>query len=159
LANGEPMTEVHAIHTPPPARARGGEPLVAWLRELEECRIGGLVSDEDYSLQRAEKLTALLRPVRCLWLASLLGALLTAAPAAAAFWWYTHDWRFTSCIAVIAGAWGLGALGRLLREKFTELQLRGRRKTLVTLLENDLLIAAEFADFDERLTQGRQDVV
>jgi hypothetical protein len=152
------MTHAQPGFSPPPTLPRGGEQLVAWFRELEECRIGGLVTDEDYSYQRAEKFASLLRPTRGLWLAALLGATLIGALAGALTWWFTRDWRFTAGIGVLSAAWGSTSLGRALSEKFTELQLRGRRKILIALLENDLLTAAEFADYDERLAQGREDV-
>lgn len=153
------MTHVQPIEPPKSALPRGGAHLVAWLRELEECRIGGFVTDEDYAYQRAEKLAALLRPTRCLWLASFAGALLIGAAAGAITWQFTHDWRAASGVAALAGVWGLTSLGRALREKFIELQLRGRRKILVALLENDLLSASEFADYDDRLAQGHADIV
>jgi hypothetical protein len=140
------------------ALSRRGEQLVAWLRELEECRIGGLVTDEDYGYQRAEKFAVILRPMRCLWLAPLLGVLLIGAPACTLIWLLTHDWRLTGGIAVLAGAWGGMALGRLLREKLIELQLRERRRILVALLDSDLLTANEFADYEERLLHGHQDI-
>src|SRR5690349_10626082 len=44
--------------------------IIQWLRELEECRKGGLVTDEDYALERAEKLSALLDRHHSLWLAT-----------------------------------------------------------------------------------------
>jgi hypothetical protein len=132
---------------------------VNWLRELEECRIGGLVSDEDYAYQRAEKLDGLLRPPRCLWLASGLGAILAGAIGGGAMWWFTRDWRVTAFVAALSGLWGINSLGRLLREKFIELQLRERRKLLLALLENDLLIANEFADFDERLQAAHPNIL
>ena len=152
------MTHAAPGFSPQAAVPRGGEELIAWVRELEECRIGGLVTDEDYSFQRAEKFAALLRPIRCLWLAALLGAILVGGAAGALNWWFTRDWRFTAAIAAIATAWGSMSLGRALSEKFIEIQLRGRRKIFVALLEYDLLTAAEFADYDERLTTGHEDV-
>ena len=153
------MTRAQPAPPPQSTLSRNGEQIVTWIRELEECRIGGLVTDEDYGYQRAEKLAALLRPIRCLWLASFLGTALLGAPSAALIWFLTKDPRYAAGIAVIAGAWGFMALGRALREKFTELQLRERRKILVALLENDLLTASEFADYEDRLAKGNQDVL
>lgn len=141
------------------ARDRGREHIVTWLRELEECRAGGLVADEDYGFQRAEKLDQLLRPPRCLWLASALGAFLVGTLGAGATWWFTRDWRFTGFVAALSGLWGISSVGRLLREKFTEIQIRERRKTLLALLENDLLDANEFADFDERLQEAHPNIL
>lgn len=153
------MLEVHASRPPKPARARRGEQYVAWLLELEECRIGGLVTDEDYAYQRAEKLAALLRSTRCLWFASFIGGVLTGAVAGVATWLFTQNWSATAGVAAVAAIWGLTSLGRLLREKFVDLQLRERRKILLALLEADLLTASEFADYDDRLAQGHPDIV
>jgi hypothetical protein len=153
------MLEVHASRPPQPARTRTGDQFVTYLRELEECRIGGLVSDEDYAYQRAEKLAALLRPTRFLWIASLIGGLLIGSLAGGTTWFFTRDWRATAGVAGVAGMWGLTSLGRVMREKFIELQLRERRKILVALLENDVLSASEFADYDDRLAQGNPDVI
>ena len=153
------MTHAEPIRPPQSALTRGGEQLVAWLRELEECRIGGLVTDEDYGYQRAEKFSLLLRPMRWLRLASLTGTVLLGAPSAALIWFLTQDWRITAGIAVLAGVWGFMALGRVLREKFIELQLREGRKILLALLENDLLTASEFSDYEDRLAQGHPDVL
>lgn len=132
--------------------------MVGWMRELEECRIGGLVTDEEYGLQRAEKFAALLRPTRWLWLASLLGMALIGAPAASLTWGLTQDSQYTAAIGVLAGGWGFLALGRLLREKAAEFQLSERRKILVALLEMDILTAGEFADYDDRLSRGEQNI-
>lgn len=153
------MTHAQPFSPPQSALSRGGEQLVTWLRELEECRIGGLVTDEDYAYQRAEKLATLLRPTRCLWLASFGGALLIGALAGTVTWQFTQDWRVAAGVGAVAGIWGLTSLGRAMREKFIELQLRGRRKILVALLDNDLLTAREFADYDDRLALGQQDFV
>lgn len=153
------MTYAQPGLPPPPSLSRNGEQIVGWIRELEECRIGGLVTDEEHGFQRAEKLAALLRPMRGLWLATILGTLLLGAPSAALIWFLTQDPLYTAGIGVLAGAWGCMALGRALREKFTELQLCERRKILVALLEKDLLTASEFSDYEERLAMGHQDVL
>ncbi len=151
MADAQPSPSPYAL-------SRRGEQMVAWLRELEECRIGGLVTDEDYGYQRAEKFAVLLRPMRCLWLAPVLGALLIGAPAGLSIWFLIHDWRFAAGIAALAGVWGGIALGRLLREKLIELQLRERRRILVALLDGDLLTANEFADYEERLLHGHENI-
>ena len=120
--------------------SRRGEQAVAELRALEENRICGLVTDEDYLRQRAEKFRALTR---------LLGV-----PAGALIWLLTHDERCAFAIAVLAGAWGILSIGRMLQEECTELCSRGRRKILVALLDNDLLTASEFAEPEQRLIRG-----
>ena len=147
------------IHTQPamlsqPMLSRRGEQTVAELRELEEGRICGIVSDEDYSRQRAEKFRALTRPLPGMWLAALLGVPLLGAPAGALIWLLTQDGRTAFAIAVLAGAWGILTPGRVLQEKCAELFSRGRRKILVALLDHDLLTASEFAEHEQRLIRG-----
>jgi hypothetical protein len=134
--------------------SRRGEQAVAELRALEENRICGLVTDEDYLRQRAEKFRALTRPVPGMWLAALLGVPLLGVPAGALIWLLTHDEPCAFAIAVLAGAWGILSIGRVLQEECTELCSRGRRKILVALLDNDLLTASEFAEHEQRLIRG-----
>ena len=151
------MTHAQQTLAPQPTLSRSGEQIVAALRELEENRLVGILRDEDYGSQRAERFNLLLRPMRGLWLAELLGAALVGAPAGALIWFLTGQQYYTIGIAAVASAWGFTSLGRALREKFAELRSRGRRKILVALLDNDLLTAHEFAEYEERLTPGPQD--
>lgn len=137
------------------SRARATEHFVVWLRELGECRAGGLLSDEDFAYQRAEKLDELIKPPRALWLASLLGGVIVGDIGAAVTWWFTRDWRFTALGAALAGLWGLTSLGRVLRERFVDVQRNERMKILITLLDHDLISASEFSVYEEQLAQGR----
>ena len=137
--------------------SRSGEQAVASLRELEENHISGLVTEEDYARQRAEKFGALLRPMSGLWLAEIFGAALIGAPLGALIWVFTQQEYYTTGIGVVGGMWGFTSLGRVLREKFADLRSRGRRKILVALLDNDLITASEFAEYEDRLTNGRRD--
>jgi hypothetical protein len=148
------MTRAQPSTLPHPMLSRRGEQAVAELRALEENRICGLVTDEDYLRQRAEKFRALTRPVPGMWLAALLGVPLLGVPAGALIWLLTHDERCAFAIAVLAGAWGILSIGRMLQEECTELCSRGRRKILVALLDNDLLTASEFAEHEQRLIRG-----
>jgi len=148
------MTRAQPSTLPHPMLSRRGEQAVAELRALEENRICGLVTDEDYFRQRAEKFRALTRPLPGMWLAALLGVPLLAAPAGALIWLFTHDERCAFVIAVLAGAWGILSIGRVLQEKCSEFCSRGRRKILVALLDNDLLTASEFAEHEQRLIRG-----
>jgi hypothetical protein len=148
------MTRAQPSTLPHPILSRRGEQAVAELRALEENRICGLLTDEDYLRQRAEKFRALTRPVPGMWLAALLGVPLLGVPAGALIWLLTHDEPCAFAIAVLAGAWGILSIGRVLQEECTELCSRGRRKILVALLDNDLLTASEFAEHEERLIRG-----
>ena len=148
------MTHVQPATLSEPVLSRHGEQSVRELRGLEEARICGLVSEEDYSRQRAEKLRALTRPMPGIWIAALLGVPLLGGPAGALIWLLTQDERYTFAIGVLAGAWGILSLGRAIQEKCTELSSRSRRKTLVALLDNDLLTANEFAEYEHQLSHG-----
>jgi hypothetical protein len=148
------MTRAQPSTLPHPILSRRGEQAVAELRALEENRICGLVTDEDYLRQRAEKFRTLTRPVPGMWLAALLGVPLLGVPAGALIWLLTHDEPCAFAIAVLAGAWGILSIGRVLQEECTELCSRGRRKILVALLDNDLLTASEFAEHEQRLIRG-----
>ncbi len=148
------MTRAQPSTLPHPMLSRRSEQAVAELRALEENRICGLLTDEDYLRQRAEKFRALTRPVPGMWLAALLGVPLLGVPAGALIWLLTHDEPCAFAIAVLAGAWGILSIGRVLQEECTELCSRGRRKILVALLDNDLLTASEFAEHEQRLIRG-----
>ena len=148
------MTRAQPSTLPHPMLSRRGEQAVAELRALEENRICGLVTDEDYLRQRAGKFRALTRPVPGMWLAALLGVPLLGVPAGALIWLLTHDERCAFAIAILAGAWAILSIGRVLQEECTELCSRGRRKILVALLDNDLLTASEFAEHEQRLIRG-----
>ncbi len=148
------MTRAQPSTLPHPILSRRGEQAVAELRALEENRICGLLTDEDYLRQRAEKFRTLTRPVPGMWLAALLGVPLLGVPAGALIWLLTHDEPCAFAIAVLAGAWGILSIGRVLQEECTELCSRGRRKILVALLDNDLLTASEFAEHEQRLIRG-----
>jgi hypothetical protein len=148
------MTRAQPSTLPHPILSRRGEQAVAELRALEENRICGLLTDEDYLRQRAEKFRALTRPVPGMWLAALLGVPLLGVPAGALIWLLTHDEPCAFAIAVLAGALGILSIGRVLQEECTELCSRGRRKILVALLDNDLLTASEFAEHEQRLIRG-----
>ena len=141
----------------PPTLSRSGEQTVTSLRELEERYISGLVSEEDYVRHRAERFRILLRPMSGLWLAEIFGAALIGAPLGALIWFFTQQQYYTVSISVVGGMWGFTSLGRVLREKFADLRSRGRRKILIALLDNDLLTAREFAEFEDRLAIGPQD--
>ncbi len=137
--------------------SRSGEQTLTSLRELEELHISGLVNEKEYDRHRAEKFRILLRPMNGLWLAEIFGAALVGAPLGAVIWFFTQQHYYTVSIAVVGGMWGFTSLGRVLREKFADLRSRGRRKILVALLDNDLLTAREFAEFEDRLAIWPQD--
>lgn len=125
-----------------------------WMRDLEECRRGGLVADEDFAYQRAEKLDELLVRPRRLWLGWVLAGLPLAVVAGSLAWLATANWMKVALGAGIAGVLGLSALGRMACEHLRNVQLRERLGILRELLEHDLVSAEEFAAFEERLHDG-----
>ena len=67
-------------------RTRASDRFVAWLRELKECHEGGLVSDEDFDLQRNEKLDELFDPPRFVRFATALGGAIVGCVGGAVAW-------------------------------------------------------------------------
>ncbi len=153
------MTHVFPSPTEQAPLSRSGEQTIAALRELEEKRISGLVSDHDYTSQRAEKFAALLRPMPGLWLAEIFSAAAVGLPLGALIWFFTQQEFQTFAITAIGSTWGFIFLGRMLRGKFAELRSRGRRATLVALLDNDLITASELVDYESQLALEPQDTI
>ena len=139
--------------TEPTGDAAGG--FIMGLQELDECRRGGLVTDEDFAYQRAEKLDQFMaKKPRRLWLGWWLACLPLALAGGDFAWWLTQDWWKTALAAGIAGTWGLAALGRLACEQLRNYQLRERLGILRELLALDLVSSVEFAAFEEQLDDG-----
>ena len=126
-----------------------------WMRDLDECRRGGLVSDEDFAYQRAEKLDELLVRPRRLWLGWVLAGLPLAVVAGSLAWLATENWMKVALATIIACVWGVSALGRMACEHLRHVQLRERLGILRELLEHDLVSAEEFSAFEERLHDGK----
>ena len=139
------------------AKPAGGEVahFTMWMRDLDECRRGGLVSDEDFAYQRAEKLDELLVRPRRLWLGWVLAGLPLAVVAGSLAWLATENWMKVALATIIACVWGVSALGRMACEHLRHVQLRERLGILRELLEHDLVSAEEFSAFEERLHDGK----
>lgn len=127
-----------------------------WMRDLDECRRGGLVSDEDFAYQRAEKLDELLVRPRRLWLGWVLAGLPLAVVAGSLAWLATENGMKVALATGVAGVWGVSALGRMACEHLRHVQLRERLGILRELLEHDLVSAEEFSAFEERLHDGKR---
>ena len=127
-----------------------------WMRDLDECRRGGLVSDEDFAYQRAEKLDELLVRPRRLWLGWVLAGLPLAVVAGSLAWLATENWMKVALATIIVCVWGVSALGRMACEHLRHVQLRERLGILRELLEHDLVSAEEFSAFEERLHDGKR---
>jgi hypothetical protein len=123
-----------------------------WLGELTELHRAGVLSDEDFAYQRAERLDKLIETPRRLWLGWIrLGAPLAGAAGIAA-WWWTNDIFMLAGAAVLVVLCMFAALSRLSRECVAHLTLQERSDILYDLLGQDLISSEEFLAFDERLT-------
>ena len=132
--------------------------IVQWLRELEECRQGGFLSDEDYALQRAEKLSEILCELRHLWVAPLAAAGSVAIVAGCIAWVVRMDLQVAAITACLGGLFGLVMLTRPCRDNLKQAQIRERLHLLNALIAKDLITADEFIDFEERLYSGNPDL-
>jgi hypothetical protein len=132
--------------------------IVGWLRDLEDCRQGGLLSDEDYAEQRAEKLAELLCEHRHLWVASVASAGSVAIVAGSAAWLARADWQLAALAAALGGLFGLVMLARPCRENLKQAQIRERLHLLNALLARDLISSDEFLAYEERLHRGGREL-
>ena len=132
--------------------------LVTWLRDLEECRQGGLLSDEDYALQRAEKLAELLCEHRHLWIAPIVAAGSVGSIGASVAWMCSMNWQLAGVGASLGALFGIVMLARPCRENLKEKQIRERLESLNALLAMDLISADEFLVYEERLHSGGREL-
>ena len=139
---------------PLPGR-RSAAYIVQWLRELEECRVGGLITDEEYSVERAEKLSELLCEHRYLWLAPVAASGTLAIIAGSIVWIGTMELQTSGLAAALAGLFGLVMLARPFRDNLKNRQIHERLDILNTLLSYDLVSSDEFIIYEERLLCGR----
>ncbi len=146
------MSPTAAIPSPTDAPSVGEVAyFTLWLRELDECHRAGLVSDEDYATQRAERLEELLLRPRYLWLAWLLATLPLAALVGGIVWFCTYDTQLAAISAALGALFGCAMLGRASAEKLRHTQLRDRIHILHILLAKDLLSAQELIAYEERM--------
>ena len=146
----------HSKEIPPGTDApRAGEVayFTTWLRELDELHAAGLVTTEDYSSQRAERLHEILLRPRYLWLAWLLATLPLAALVGGIVWVCTTEWQRTALSAGLAALFGCAMLGRACAEKMRQIQLRDRLDILRALLAHDLITAQELIQYEEQMLQ------
>ena len=122
-----------------------------WLRELDECHTAGLVSTEDYALQRAERLEETLIRPRHIWLAWVLATLPLAAIVGGIVWFCTHDWQRAAMSAGLGALFGCAMLGHACAEKMRQSQLRDRIIIIRTLLAHGLISADELIGYEERM--------
>ena len=152
------MTTTEAISVPaahPGPGSRSIAYIVQWLRELEECRIGGLITDEEYAVERAEKLSELLCAHRRLWVAPIVAAGSPAALFGNIVWMASMDWQLSLLAAALGGLFGLVMLARPCRDSLRTTQIRDRLTTLNALLSLDLVTADEFIIYEDRLLCGQ----
>jgi hypothetical protein len=156
------VTTTEAIAVPaalPVPGSRSVAYIVQWLRELEECRVGGLTTDEEYAVERAEKLSELLCTHRKLWIAPIVAAGSPAALLGNMVWMACMDWQLSALAAGWGGLFGLVMLARPCRDSLKNTQIRDRLATLNALLSLDLVTSDEFIIYEERLLRGESNTV
>jgi hypothetical protein len=132
--------------------------IVQWLHELEECRQGGFLSDEDYAVQRAEKLSELLCEHRYLWLAPVAASGSMAVVAGSVAWINRVDLQMAGALVSLAALFGMVMLARPCRDNLKQAQIRERLQVLNALLAMDLITSDEFLAYEERLHAGSSDL-
>ncbi len=121
-----------------------------WLQELSELRKGGLISDEDFALSRAERLDALFNDPGKPWRKWLVcGLPLSLLIGGGAAWWVgdltiLYNGMGISLLCVLA------AIGSQSRVRSEHLSQEARLDILCKLLERDLISSAEFAEYEHR---------
>lgn len=146
--------------TDAPSPKPGGDPVkyfVSWLSELKELHEAGLVEDEDYAYQRAEKISELLDCPSRSWLGWLYVGVPLGLVSAAVTWRLFESVQLSGALAGIAALCALAALGRRSRERFADLVAEDRLAILRQLLAADVVTSAEFAGFEERMLRGEQE--
>jgi hypothetical protein len=123
-----------------------------WIGELSQFHRAGMLNDEDFAYQRAERLEELLDTPRRHWLAWVRIGVPLSGVAGAVAWWFTEDlWTILGAGAAVILC-VLAALSRLSRERFGHLTIKERSDILYHLLSEDLITSEEFLAFDTRLT-------
>ena len=140
------------------AYSRSVSAIVEWLRDLEECWKGGLLSDEEYAIQRAEKMSELLCEHRYLWLAYVASAGSFGIVGCSAAWIYASDLQLATLAGCFAALFGVIMLARPCRENLKQAQIRERLDLLNALIALDLISADEFLAYEERLHRGGRDL-
>ena|SRR5688572_7670588 len=139
----------------PVSGGRSAAYIVQWLRELEECRVGGLITDEEYAVERAEKLSELLCEHRFLWLGPVIASGTLASTTGSMVWVATMNLQTTGLGAALAGLFGLVMLARPIRDQLKNRQIEERLEILNALLSLDLVSADEFIIYEDRLLVGQ----
>ncbi len=129
---------------------------VSWFCELEQLHHGGMIDDEDYAYQRAEKLAELMNCPRRPWLAWVYIGLPITLIGAALTWQLLANIELSAALFGAGSLCSLAALSRRSRERFANLRNKDRLLILRELLATDLLTCAEFSDCEEQLLTGKR---
>jgi hypothetical protein len=132
--------------------ARTAAYYIEWVGELSDLHRAGMLNDEDFAYQRAERLEELMDTPRRRWLGWIRIGVPLAGIAGATAWWFTNDLLAVGAACLIVVLCVFAALGRLARERKHHLTLKERSDILYELLCEGLITSEEFLAFDERLT-------
>ena len=123
---------------------------VGWLQDLSDLRMGGMVSDEDFAVSRAERLDTLFEEPGKPWLKWLLIGVPLSLVMSGVAMWLTGDQTMLFYGMGMSALCVLAALGAHSRVCAEHLSLDSRLDVLRRLLDRDLISASEFSEFEHR---------
>ena len=132
--------------------ARSAAFYLDWIGELKQLHSAGMLDDEDFAYQRAERLHQLLNTPRRRWLGWIRLGVPLAILGGAAAWWFSRDLMVAEAGGGIVILCFLAAIARFHRERRFHLTPKERTQILYDLLAEDLITSEEFLAYDECLT-------
>lgn len=145
------VTAVIANHQRIPPGKKSEAHYVVWLQELADLQKGGMVSDEEYALSKAERLEHLFDPLVRPWRKWVFGALplvLFIGGALSYLEQRLDPLLSAGMVAVLCVMAAIGVHSRVLSEHMT----KSERLTVIReLLARDLITSEEFAAFEHRI--------
>jgi|GEM_PF-5937264 len=150
MSVSSPETKTSSVAGPPSARSAAF--YLDWIGELKQLHEAGMLDDEDFAYQRAERLHQLLNTPRRGWLGWIRVGVPLSLLAGGAGWWFSQDWMVAEAAGGIFLLCVLAALARYHRERRFHLTPKERTQILYDLLAEDLITSEEFLAYDECLT-------
>ncbi len=124
---------------------------VVWLQELADLHAGGMVTDEDFALSKAERLEHLFDPLVRPWRKWIFGALPLVLLIGGALSYLEQRLDPLVSAGMVATLCVIAAIGvhsRVLSENMTQSE---RLTVIRELLARDLITSDEFAVFEHRI--------
>lgn len=123
-----------------------------WIGELSQFHDAGMLNDEDFAYQRAERLEELLETPKRRWVWWIRIGVPCAGLLGAGVWWLVRDLWVIAGAAAMVLLCVIAAMARLHYERKHHLTVKERSDILYHLLSENLISSEEFLAFDTRLT-------